>query len=68
MTQTLPSIPQEPIHIEALEEEQEREITEMERERIDVFENLDFNFMPLGIEMVGERIQDTPHNESLGED
>ena len=40
----------------------------MEGQETNVFDLSNFDFMPVGNEMVGENIRDTPTNESLGED
>lgn len=40
----------------------------MESEGTDVFDILDFDFMPIGMDMAGKIIQDTPWNELMGED
>ncbi len=39
----------------------------MEGDGADVFDLIDFDFMPMGTELVGERTQDTPQSEPLGE-
>ena len=65
---TPPSTPKESIHVSRLEDEQQQWITDMEGQETDVFDLFDFDFMPVGTEMVGEKIRDTPMSESLGED
>ena len=40
----------------------------MEGQEIDVFDLFNFDFMPVGTKMVGEKIRDTSISESLGED
>ena len=67
LNQTLPSIPQELIYVEASEEEQEGWTTYMRDEGTNVFGILDFDFMLMEIKMVGEKIQDTHQNGPLGD-
>lgn len=40
----------------------------MKGEGEDVFDILDFDFILVGTELVGEKIGDTPQNDPLGED
>lgn len=61
-------MPQEPIHVEKSEEEQQKWIKVREDEGVDVFDILGFDFICMVSEMVGKRICDTPRNETLGED
>lgn len=65
---TPPSTPKDPIQVSTSEDEQHNWIMEMESEGIDIFDLLEFDFIPLGTKMVGEKIQDTPMSEALGED
>ena len=40
----------------------------MEGQENEFFDLSNFDFMPVGTKMVGEKIRDTPMSESLGED
>lgn len=51
-----------------LENELKQWIDEYKIEEIDVFQMSNFDFMPIGIELVGDKIRDTPTNQPQEED
>ena len=67
-TLTPPSDPKELIQVTTSKDEKQQWITDMEGHQTDVFDLLNFDFMPVGTKMVGEKIQDTLTSQSLGED
>lgn len=68
LNQTSPFIPQDLVHVDTSEEDQQKWIEEMEGEGVNIIGILDFDFMFVGNKMVGEKIYETPWNEPLGKD
>lgn len=61
-TVTRPSVPEEPLEITTSEDEVQKWVDEQGVEGDDIFEMSDFDFMPIGIDLIGDKIQDTPIN------
>jgi hypothetical protein len=62
-TITLPLIPDQPIQATTSEDEMQQWIDEKDVEGTDVFQMSDFDFMPIGTKLVGDKIRDTPTNQ-----
>ena len=67
---TSPSTQVEPLEVSSLEDEvkqwmdeQSEEVDEKNEEGNEIFKMLDFYFMPMGIEIVGDKIKETPIGE-----
>ena len=62
------SISKKPTYVKTSLYEQQNWIEDQEGEETNVFEISNFNFMPVEIEMVGEKTWDSPMSQPLGED
>ena len=65
---TLPSTQVEPLELSSLEDEVQQCVNEKKGGSDDVFSMMDFDFMPVGIELVGDKIRDTPIGKLQQED
>lgn len=61
----LPSIPTQPIQVTTSDYELQQWIEEKENKGNDEFNMSYFDFMPVGTELVGDKIKDTPKNQPL---
>ena len=61
------SIPTQPIQVTTLEDELQKWIDKQDDQGVDVFKMLDFDFMSIDIEFIGDKIRDTQTNQPLEE-
>ena len=59
---------EEPLQTTTFEEKMQQWIDKKDIERTGIFKMSDFNFMPVGIELVGDKIRDTLTNQPQQED
>ena len=59
----LPSTPEEPFVVSCSKDEVQQWVDEHDGEGDDMFKMLDFDFMYVGIKLVGDKIRDTPTSE-----
>lgn len=57
---TLPSTQEEPSEVSSLEDKVQQWVDEQSEESEDIFKMLDFDFMPMGTKLAGDKIKDTP--------
>ena len=65
---TLPSTQMKPLEVSCLEDEAPQWLDEQSEEGDDIFKMSDFYFMLMGIELVRDKIMDTPIGEPQQED
>ena len=60
---TPPSTQAEPLELSSLKDEVKQWVDEQSEEGDDIFKMSNFDFMPMGIELYGDKIQDTSTSE-----
>ena len=65
---TSPSTQAENLEVSSSEDEVQQWVDEQSEEGDDIFKMLDFDFMPMGIDLVGDKIKDTSIGEPQQED
>ena len=58
-----PLVPKEPLEITTLEDKVQQWVDEQDVGGDDVFEMLDFDFMPIGTKLIRDKIRDTLTNK-----
>ena len=60
---TSPSTKEKPLELSSSKDEVQQWVDEQSEEGDDIFSMLDFDFMPMGIELIGDKIKDNPTGE-----